>query len=91
MPFTIEEFRALVHMLGEKPEWRPDLRRLLVTDELRSLPEQETELRAYGERQFQELAVAQTRNEVVELARTKQVWQLVDGYTLAPEPLTSPS
>jgi hypothetical protein len=91
MPFTIEEFRALVRMLEEKLEWRPDLRRLLVTDELRSLPEQVTELRAYSKRQFQKLAAAQTRNEVAELARTKQVWQLVDGYTLAPEPPTSPS
>ena len=91
MPFTIEEFRDLVRMLEEKPEWRPDLHRLVVTDELRSLPEQVTELRAYGERQFQELAAAQLRNEVAELARIKQVWQLVDGYTLAPEPPTSPS
>ncbi|MBI3797256.1 MAG: hypothetical protein HY268_09865 [Deltaproteobacteria bacterium] len=70
MPFTIEEFRDLVRMLEEKPEWRADLRRLVLTDELLSLPEQVAELRVYSERRFQELAEAQARTEakVAELA-----------------------
>jgi hypothetical protein len=29
--------------------------------------------------------------EAAELARIKQVWQIMDGYALAPEPVVSPS
>jgi len=31
MPFTVEEFRDLVRILEEKPEWRAELRRLILT------------------------------------------------------------
>jgi hypothetical protein len=73
MPFTIEEFRDLVRILEDKPEWRADLRRLALTDELLSLPEQLAELRVHSERRFQELAEAQTRTEtkVAELAEAQ--------------------
>jgi hypothetical protein len=39
MPFTAEEFRDLVRILEEHPEWRAELRRLVLTDELLTLPE----------------------------------------------------
>jgi hypothetical protein len=39
MPFTVEEFRDLVRILEERPEWRAELRRLVLTDELLTLPE----------------------------------------------------
>jgi hypothetical protein len=39
MPFTVEEFRDLVRILEEHPEWRAELRRLVLTDELLTLPE----------------------------------------------------
>lgn len=38
MPFTPSDFRDLVRLLEEKPEWRSELRRLLLTEELLSLP-----------------------------------------------------
>jgi hypothetical protein len=39
MPFTVEEFRDLLRILEERPEWRAELRRLVLTDELLTLPE----------------------------------------------------
>jgi hypothetical protein len=44
MPFTVEEFRDLVRILEEHPEWRAELRRLVLTDELLTLPELVREL-----------------------------------------------
>jgi hypothetical protein len=38
MPFSVEEFRDLIRLLEERPEWRADLRRLVLTDELLGLP-----------------------------------------------------
>jgi len=63
MPFTVEEFRDLVRLLEERPEWREELRRLVLTPELLALPEQIAELRARSEQQFQELIAAQQRTE----------------------------
>ena len=39
MAFTVEEFRDLLRILEERPEWRAELRRLVLTDELLALPE----------------------------------------------------
>ena len=39
MPFTVEEFRDLLRILEERPEWRAELRRLVLTDERLTLPE----------------------------------------------------
>jgi hypothetical protein len=38
MPFNVEEFRDLVRILEERPEWRAELRRLVLTDEILALP-----------------------------------------------------
>src|SRR5262245_55998310 len=56
MPFTVEEFRDLVRILEERPEWRNELRRLILTDQLLALPEQLAELRVHTEQRFQALA-----------------------------------
>jgi hypothetical protein len=79
MPFAVEEFRDLVRILEERPEWRAELRRLVLTDELLSLPQQVAELRAHTERRFQELAEAQQRTaaQMAELAETSRI--LADG------------
>src|SRR6266516_349760 len=61
MPFTVEEFRDLVRILEDKPEWRAELRRLVLTEELLSLPEQVAALRAETERRFQEMAAEISR------------------------------
>jgi hypothetical protein len=63
MPFTVEEFRDLVRILEERPEWRNELRRLILTDQLLALPEQLAELRTYTEQRFQDLAAAQQRTQ----------------------------
>jgi hypothetical protein len=53
MPFSVEEFHDLIRLLQERPEWRADLRRLVLTDELLALPEL-----------VRELVQAQQRTEV---------------------------
>jgi hypothetical protein len=40
MPFTADEFHDLVRLVESHPEWRAELRRLVLTDELLALPEQ---------------------------------------------------
>jgi hypothetical protein len=40
MPFTADEFHDLIHLVEAHPEWRAELRRLVLTDELLALPEQ---------------------------------------------------
>jgi hypothetical protein len=70
MSFTPTDFHDLVRVVEEHPEWRTELRRLVLTDSLLALPEQVTELRLETDRRFQELAAAQQRTE-------EQVAQLV--------------
>jgi hypothetical protein len=79
MPFAVEEFRDLVRILEERPEWRAELRRLVLTDELLSLPQQVAELRVHTEQRFQELAEAQKRTaaQIAELAEISRT--LADG------------
>jgi hypothetical protein len=40
MPFTADEFHDLRRLVEAHPEWRAELRRLVLTDELLALPEQ---------------------------------------------------
>jgi len=63
MPFTVEEFQDLVRLLEQRPEWRAELRRLVLTDELLALPEQLASFRAQTEQRFEELVEAQRRTE----------------------------
>jgi hypothetical protein len=63
MSFAVEDFRDLVRLLEERPEWRADLRRLVLTDELLAVPEQVAELRAQTERSFAKIAEAQARTD----------------------------
>jgi len=62
MSFTVDEFHDLVRLLEEKPEWRQELRRLALTDELLALPEQ-----------VAALTVAQRRTDERLAALTEQV------------------
>jgi multidrug efflux pump subunit AcrA (membrane-fusion protein) len=92
MPFTIEEFHDLVRLLEERPEWRAELRRLVLTDELLTLPELVREL-AEAQRRTEErvgalddrmaaLAEAQRRTE-------EQVAALVEAQRRTEERVTS--
>ena len=38
MSFTVDDFQDLVRLLGQHPEWRSELRRLLLSEELLELP-----------------------------------------------------
>lgn len=46
MAFTVQDYTDLVRLLAEHPEWRPELRQLVLSDELLSLPEIVRELAA---------------------------------------------
>jgi hypothetical protein len=61
MSFTTDDFHTLVRIIEDHPEWRADLRRLLLSEELLLLPEQFAQFRAQTESQFQELRGAITR------------------------------
>jgi hypothetical protein len=88
MSFTVAEFHDLVRLMEERPEWRAELRRLVLTDELLALPEQVARLRLDTEQGFQHLAAqvvgltaAQTRTEeqlvTLSQAQTRMEEQLV--------------
>jgi hypothetical protein len=74
MPFTIDDFHDLIRLLEERPEWRQEMRRLVLTDALLALPEQFAEFRTTTEQRFQEFAVAQkqTAEHVQEFAKAQQ-------------------
>src|SRR5262249_15030607 len=67
MSFTVKDFHDLVRILEERPEWRGELRRLVLTDELLSLPEQVASLRTATDERFQELA-----RQIAELAEEQR-------------------
>ena len=84
MTFTVEHFHQLTQLLHERPEWRAEMRRLLLTEEILNLPHALSELAVAQQRtedglqrleaQVEELAVAQQRTEarVEELAVAQQ-------------------
>lgn len=76
MPFTAGEFHDLVRLVEAHPEWRAELRRLVLTDEMLSLPEQIAALRARSEQQFQALIETQQRTAAHLDALTVQVTAL---------------
>jgi hypothetical protein len=59
----VEDFHDLIRLLQARPEWRADLRRVVLTDELLALPEQIARLQVETDRRFHELAEAQRRTE----------------------------
>ena len=66
MPFTVEDFEDLVAILRQRPEWRDELRRLVLSDQLLGLPEVVRELaeaQRRTEQRVEELAEAQRRTE----------------------------
>ncbi len=66
MAFTVREFRDLIGLLEQHPEWRTEMRRLVLTEELLSLPQVVHELAAAQQRteqRLEELAAAQRRTE----------------------------
>ena len=69
MPFTVEDFHDLVRLLDERPEWRAEMRRLVLSDDYLTVPEQIAELRREAEQRFRDVDghIADVRQEVAEL------------------------
>jgi len=101
MPFTIADFRDLVRIVEEHPEWRSELRRLLLTEELLSLPQVVRELAEAQRRTEEELhtlagRVDQLAQRVDDLTqrvndlaqRVDDLTQRVDGLALRVDQLT---
>jgi uncharacterized coiled-coil protein SlyX len=78
MSFTVSDFDDLKRLLGEHPEWRVELRRLLLTDDMEALPGIVRELAEAQRRAEERLAGVEDRltrlEEVVrELAEAQRV------------------
>ena len=63
MSFSVDDFQDLVRLVGEHPEWRSELRRLVLSDDFLRLPEIVTEARSHADDRFSALAEAQARTE----------------------------
>jgi predicted nuclease with TOPRIM domain len=80
MAFTIEDFRDLIGLLGQHPEWRTELRRWVLSDDLLTLPQTMHEL-AEAQRRTEE-QVGQLAVRMDELAqRMDQLTQRMDQLT----------
>ena len=82
MSFTVDDFQDLIRLLGERPEWRAELRRHVLSDELLELPalvrgiaEQLAALTA----RVDQLAEAQARTEQHLATLTARVDQLAEA------------
>src|SRR5207244_9669956 len=66
MAFTVQDFHDLVALLTQHPEWRAELRQLVLTEELLALPQivrDLAEAQQRTERQIAQLVEAQQRTE----------------------------
>ena len=82
MAFAVEDYRDLVQLLSEHPEWRSELRQLLLSDELLTLPEVVRELAEAQQRAEERLANVEDRLSRIEIAiqhLTEQVAGLTRG------------
>ena len=72
MSFTVADFHDLTRLLEERPDWREELRRLVLADRLLALPDQIAEQRLETDRRFQEVAeqIARLAEELATLTRT---------------------
>jgi len=68
MAFTVQEFHDLVALLTQHPEWRAELRRLVLTEEILALPQI-----------VRDLAEAQQRTEQQIAQLIQQVTQLTEA------------
>jgi len=78
MAFTVRDFHSLVRILEQRPEWRAELRRLILSEDLLTLPQV---VRGLSEKVAQ-LAEAQERT-------TRKVEELAEAQRHTEERLTS--
>jgi hypothetical protein len=81
MPFTVDDFHDLIRLVETRPEWRAELRRLVLTNELLTVPDQLAALRARSEEQFQALAEAHQRTDLQLATLTERVTTLTERVT----------
>ena len=82
MAFTVEDYRDLVQLLSERPDWRSELRQLLLSDELLTLPEVVRGLAEAQQRAEVRLANVEDRLSKIETAiqhLTEQVRALTES------------
>jgi hypothetical protein len=77
MAFTVDDFHDLVRLLEAHPEWKQDLRRIVLSEELLALPGMVRDLASTQQRteaRLEELVIAQQRTEarLEELAVAQQ-------------------
>ncbi len=61
MSFTVDDYHDLVRLVQQHPEWKSELRQLLLSDELLSLPDMVRELTASHQRAEERLAGVEKR------------------------------
>ena len=76
MPFTLDDFHDLIRLIETRPEWRAELRRLVLTEELLAVPDHIAALRVRSEEQFQALVEAQQRTDIQLATLTERVTAL---------------
>ena len=89
MAFTVDDFQDLLHLLEAHPEWRAELRRHVLSDEVLELPalmrqlteriEALAEAQARTERRVEELAEAQARTDQQLVTLTERVERLAEA------------
>jgi hypothetical protein len=89
MPFTMDDFHDLIRLIETRPEWRAELRRLVLTEELLAVPDQLAALRARSEEQFQALVEAQQRTNIQLTTLTERVTALAAAQERMDRQLTA--
>ena len=89
MSFTVDDFHDLIRLVETRPEWRAELRRLVLTNELLTVPDQLAALRARSEEQFQALAEAQQRTDLQLTTLTERVTALTVAQERTDSQLTT--
>jgi hypothetical protein len=83
MAFTVRDFRDLVELLEQHPEWRAELRRLVLTEELLALPQAVRELVDAQQRTAQRLERLEATVQALADAQhqtEQKIAQLVDAH-----------
>src|SRR5919197_2141062 len=86
MAFTVQDFHDLVALVTQHPEWRAELRRLVLTEELLALPQIVRDLAEAQQRTEQQVAqlISQVAQLVEAQQRTeRQIAQLVEAQRRA--------
>ena len=87
MPFTVTDFGDLVRLLEQQPEWRAELRRLVLTDEVLALPQTVQSLAEAQRRTDEQLAILTQRVDGL-AQRMDDLTQRVDGLAQRIDDLT---